>query len=123
MNETNSDGAAISGAAPGILPTYSASQKAEWVEKYQKSGLSLRQFSEQSGLGYMSLYRWVKKQRDGAEPQSKRASEAIDFAELKLPVSTQRSDWAVELTLPNGTVLRMSKDTPPTLVDQLLRVC
>jgi hypothetical protein len=29
----------------------------------------------------------------------------------------------VELTLPNGTVLRMSKDTPPTLVDQLLRLC
>jgi hypothetical protein len=42
---------------------------------------------------------------------------------LKLPVSAPRSDWAVELSLPNGTVLRMSKDTPPALVDQLLRVC
>jgi hypothetical protein len=47
----------------------------------------------------------------------------MDFAELKLPVNTPRCDWAVELTLPNGTVLRMSKDTPPALVDQLLRVC
>ena len=30
---------------------------------------------------------------------------------------------SADSTLPNGTVLRMSKDTPPALVDQLLRVC
>ena len=71
----------------------------------------------------MSLYRWVRKQRGMDKPQSKLAPEPIEFAELKLPVSTTRSDWAIELTLPNGTVLRMSKDTPATLVDQLLRVC
>ena len=122
MNEPNNAAASIPEAAPRKF-RLSASQKAEWVEKYLKSGLSLPQFSKQSGLEYMSLYRWVRKQRDSAEPRPKRASEAIDFAELKLPVSTPRSDWAVELTLPNGTVLRMSKDTPPTLVDQLLRVC
>jgi len=29
----------------------------------------------------------------------------------------------VELALANGTVLRLTKDTPPTLVDQLLRIC
>jgi transposase-like protein len=123
MNEPNNDAAATTEAAPRELRTYSASQKAEWVEKYLKSGLSLRQFSEQSGLGYMSLYRWVKKQRGATESGQKHAPEAIDFAELKLPVSAPRSDWAVELSLPNGTVLRMSKDTPPALVDQLLRVC
>jgi len=124
MNEPNNDAAASSAeAAPPRLRTFSASQKAEWVEKYLKSGLSLRQFSDQSGLGYMSLYRWVKKQERATEAGQKRGPEAIDFAELKLPVSAPRSDWAVELSLPNGTVLRMSKDTPPALVKQLLRVC
>jgi transposase-like protein len=123
MNEPNNDAASTAEAPARKLKILSASQKAEWVEKYLKSGLSLREFSNQSGLGYMSLYRWVRKQRESAEPRPKRASEAIDFAELKLPASIQRSDWAVELSLPNGTVLRMSKDTPPTLVDQLLRVC
>jgi len=122
MNEPNNDAAASSAeAAPPRLRTFSASQKAEWVEKYLKSGLSLRQFSDQSGLGYMSLYRWVKKQEGTTESGQEHAP--IDFAELKLPVSAPRSDWAVELSLPNGTVLRMSKDTPPALVKQLLRVC
>jgi transposase-like protein len=123
MNEPNNDAASNAEVAPRRLRTLSASQKAEWVEKYLKSGLSLRQFSDQSGLGYMSLYRWVKKQEGATESGQKPAPEAIDFAELKLPVSAPRSDWAVELSLPNGTVLRMSKDTPPALVEQLLRVC
>jgi transposase-like protein len=123
MNEPNNDAASNAEVAPRRLRTLSASQKAEWVEKYLKSGLSLRPFSKQSGLGYRSLHRWVKKQRGATELGQKHAPEAIDFAELQLPVSAPRSDWAVELTLPNGTVLRMSKDTPPALVDQLLRVC
>jgi hypothetical protein len=123
MNEPNDDAASTAEAPARKLKILNASQKAEWVAKYLKSGLSLREFSNQSGLGYMSLYRWVRKQGRTIESRQKPAQEAIDFAELKLPVSTQRSDWAVELTLPNGTVLRMSKDTPPSLVDQLLRVC
>jgi transposase-like protein len=123
MNEPNNGAASTAEAAPQRLRTSSASQKAEWVEKFLKSGLSLRQFSKQSGLGYRSLHRWVKKQRGANEPGQTHAPEVIDFAELKLPVSTPRSDWAVELSLPNGTVLRMSKDTPPALVEQLLRVC
>jgi transposase-like protein len=123
MNEANSDAASITETPARKSPTLSASQKAEWVQKYLESGLSLREFSSQHGLGYMSLYRWVRKQRGVGKPQGKHPPEAIDFTELKWPVSTPGSDWAVELTLPNGTVLRMSKDTPPTLVDQLLRVC
>ena len=124
MNEPNNAAAVSSAeAAPPRLPTFSVSQKAEWVEKYLKSGLSLRQFSKQCGVGHRSLHRWVKKQREILEPQRKHSGEAMDFAELKLPIATQCSDWAVELSLPNGTILRLSKDTPPALVDQLLRVC
>jgi transposase-like protein len=125
MNEPNND-AGSTAEAPAAKPEiFTAAQKAEWVEKYLKSGLSLRRFSGQSGLGYMSLYRWVKKQERTTESRQSHSDQAIDFAELNLPLtpSTPRSDWAVELTLRNGTVLRMSKDTPPTLVDQLLRVC
>jgi transposase-like protein len=122
MNEPNSEAAAIAEVPAQTLRTLTASQKAEWVEKYLQSGLGLREFSSQHGLGYRSLYRWLRKQR-GSKPADKQAPEAIDFAELKLPGSAQRSAWAVELTLPNGTILRMSKDTPPTLVDQLLRLC
>jgi transposase-like protein len=125
LNEPNNDAGSTGQGPAGKPEILTAAQKAQWVEKYRKSGLSLRRFSDQSGLGYMSLYRWVKKQERTIELRQSHSHQAIDFAELKLPLtqSTPRSDWAVELTLPNGTVLLMSKDTPPTLVDQLLRVC
>jgi transposase-like protein len=123
MNEPNREAASVAEVPAQTLRTLTAAQKTQWVEKYLASGLGLREFSSQHGLGYRSLYRWIRKQRGGSKPQEKQASEAISFAELKLPGSAQRSAWAVELTLPNGTVLRMSKDTPPTLVDQLLRLC
>jgi transposase-like protein len=123
MNEPSESSTTTTTTPVRKLKIVSVGQKAEWVTKYLESGLSLREFSDQHGLGYMSLYRWVRKQRGLSKPPPKRSDGAIDFTELKLPVRAQRSDWAVELTLPNGTVLRLAKDTPPTLVEQLLRVC
>lgn len=119
----NEDAAQTVEAPVRRLKILNAAQKAEWVQKYLQSGLGLREFSSQHGLGYMSLYRWVRKQREIIEPQREHLGAAMDFAELKLPIGTQRSDWAAELTLPNGTILRLSKDTPPTLLEQLLRIC
>lgn len=122
MNEPN---VAPATAAAGTAPqagSLTAEQRAELVQKFLESGLGLREFSRQHGIGYMSLYRWVRKEQGGIALGATRPRE-VDFTELKLPASAERSDWAVELTLPNGTVLRMTKDTPPALVEQLLRVC
>lgn len=111
--------------APGAQPQSSsltAEQKAELVKKFLQSGLGLREFSRQQGIGYMSLHRWVQKERKViAPPQT--SPRAVEFTEIKPPTQASRADWAVELSLPNGTVLRMTKDTPATLVEQLLRVC
>lgn len=122
MNEAN---VAAATAAPGTAPqagSLTAEQKAELVQKFLQSGLGLRGFSRQHGIGYMSLSRWVRKEQGGIAPQQTRPR-VVDFTELKLPASAEGSEWAVELTLPNGTVLRMTKDTPPAMVEQLLRVC
>jgi transposase-like protein len=123
MHETNSEARQPTAAPARKLRTFSAEEKAEWVKKYEQSGLTLPQFSKQAGLEYVSLYRWTRKQSETGSPVEKSIQGAIDFAELKLPASHQRSDWAVELALANGTVLRLTKDAPPTLVDQLLRLC
>lgn len=121
MNELNMASATAAGTAPqpGSL---TADQKAELVQKFLQSGLGLREFSRQHGIGYTSLYRWVKKEQGGITLRPTRPR-GVDFTELKLPARVETSEWAVELTLPNGTVLRMTKDTPPAIVEQLLRVC
>jgi transposase-like protein len=96
----------------------SAEAKAQWVKRFHESGLSLRKFSSQHPVSLMSLCRWVKEAQDGMAP-----SPTPQFEELTLPPLAGGSDWAAELTLPNGTVLRLSKEVPATMIDQLLRVC
>jgi hypothetical protein len=118
MNDDSSEGANAVQSA-NKLRTYSKEQKAQWVAKYQASGLTLRAFSEQNNIGYMSLWRWLRRSE---KPVAEALAPAI-FTELKLPSAGANCAWAVELTLPNGTVLRMTKDTPPALVEPLLRVC
>lgn len=100
-------------------------QKAQWVKRFNESGLSLRQFSDQNGIGYMSLWRWVS--RTKAKPTIETAAEphpaAPTFTEIKLVPSVERSDWVAELSLSNGKVLRLSKEVPAAMLEQLLRVC
>src|SRR5439155_848199 len=95
-----------------------AQEKAEWVKRFHESGLSLRKFSAQHSVSLMSICRWVNQAK---APQS--ASLTPQFEELSLPALAADSDWAVELTLPNGTVLRLSREVPAAMLDQLLRVC
>jgi transposase-like protein len=104
--------------APEVLPA-TPEEKAQWVKRFVESGLSIRKFSKVHDLPLMSLWRWVKRAREQAVPSGECAP--TQFTELKLPAL--HSGWAVELTLPNGTVLRMTKDTPPAMVEQLLRLC
>ena len=120
MNDSND-----SNGTTGVVQTgnkfkfFSKEQKAQWVAKYRASGLTLPKFSEQNDIGYMSLWRWVRR----SEKPDAEALAPATFRELKLPSTNTSCDWAVELTLPNGTVLRMTKDTPLAIVEQLLRIC
>jgi len=104
---------------PVLTPT--PEEREQWVKRYRESGLSLRAFSKQQDIPPMSLWRWARAASEQNAPTGQ--PPATGFAELKLPVGFTNAAWAVELSLPNGTVLRMSKDTPPALVEQLLRVC
>jgi transposase-like protein len=102
----------------------SPEEKAQWVKRFMESGLSIRKFSATHDIPRMSLWAWVD------EDRRRRISSgtsvpiaAAQFTEIKLPPPVNRCDWAAELTLPNGTVLRLSKDVPTGMLDQLLRVC
>lgn len=122
MNEPNVTGATTT---PGTAPqpaSLTVEQKAELVRKFLQSGLGLRQFSRQEGIGRMSLHRWLRKEH-GLLASRATGPSVVDFAELKLAPTAEPWPWAVELALPNGTVLRLTKDTPPALVEEVLRVC
>ena len=99
----------------------SKEEQAEWVRRFVESGLSLRKFSAQHALPRMSLWRWVSRARqEGAAVET---AALAGFTEIKFPPALERSDWVVELKLPNGTVLRLAPEVPAALLEQLLRLC
>lgn len=95
--------------------------KAEWARRFGESGLSIRKFCAQHDLPRMSLWRWVNRGKTVKRVEA--PSEAARFEEIKLPPLVQDSDWAAELSLPNGTVVRLSKEVSVAIFQQLMRVC
>ena len=118
--------AGISEAAVGQYRHPSEPEKAEWVRRFQESNQSLREFTVQNDVGYshVSMWRWVnqvKQTNPKNAPQS--APAQIGFTEIKLGPPDEQSQWVAELSLPDGRVLRLSKDVPVSMLEQLLRVC
>jgi len=116
----NTNSPIASPAVPSGRAQIQAEHSAEWVKRYNESGLSLRAFSAQNAISYMSLWRWVNR----AKKQSAVAPAAVPtFAEIKLSPSLERMDWVAELSLPDGRLLRLAKNVPASLLEQLLRLC
>jgi len=119
MNEES----AIVGEAVSGCRRLSEAEKAEWARRYLESNLSLRKFIVQHGLGYsyMAVWRWVNKSRARITGQSHAAE--IGFTEIKLERPVEQVQWAAELSLPGGRVLRLSRDVPASMLEQLVRLC
>jgi hypothetical protein len=103
-------------------PSPTELEKTEWARRFLESGLSLRKFSAQHGLCHMSVWRWVNQAKGRAEAVAV-AGVAAAFTEIKLLPPAERSEWAAELSLPNGRRLRLHREVPAALLEQLLRVC
>lgn len=93
-------------------------EKAEWARRFERSGLSLREFSAQYGLRLASLRNWRVKYAEGICAQLE-----ADFLEVPVSAALRTPGWSVELALGNGKVLRLNGEVPERLVEQLLRVC
>jgi transposase-like protein len=79
-----------------------AARRAELVASYRASGLTIAQFAQQEGIKKTTLAKWVylSDHRSARPP--------VRFTEVKLPAVSQ---WAFELTLPNGWLVRAADAT------------
>ena len=75
-----------------------APRRAQLVEAYRASGLTMKQFGRQEGINPLTLAKW-------STDEGRRARGSVRFAEMKvgLPLA---SGWAFEVTLPNGLAVR-----------------
>lgn len=99
----------------------------EWeqrLERFDASDANLELFCLQEGVSRSTLYRWRRRldngipeslQTESVEPEQHGSNES-----LFLPVSLKSS--RVELTLPNGGVVRLPSDVSKEVLVALVRV-
>jgi hypothetical protein len=99
-------------------------ERARWVNKYRASGLSLSQFAQRHGLKPGQLHYWVYQSPEAPVNQASIAG----FQEVRLPAAAMASgSWSAEIGLPNGTTVRLARETDVAwamaLMDSLRRPC
>ena len=104
----------------------SEEKRAFWrvaVQMQEESGLSVRKFCEQEGLGQASFFGWRRKLRaeeagrsDGIEQED----ESVRLAPVKLLGDKGLS--AVEIVSPSGLVLRVHDDAGTANVRRVLQL-
>jgi len=99
-------------------PHSTPEQRAKWVRRYERSGLSQREFAERHRLGLFTLRKWIS--QDGKQALSGRNGKPV-WQELKLDGVSGASRWAAEVVRPDGFVVRVAQDTPSALLAELLR--
>jgi transposase-like protein len=104
--------------------TDGSGERARWVKQYRASGQGLKQFAQRHGLKPGQLHYWVYQ-----SPQIPGTLEALPtFQEVRLPPTALTSgSWSTEIGLPNGTTVRLARQTDlawaMALIDSLRRPC
>jgi transposase-like protein len=99
-------------------PHSTPEQRAQWVRRYERSGLSQREFAERHHLGLSTLQKWIA--QDGRQDWSGWSGKPV-WQELKLDGVPSATRWAAEVVRPDGFVVRVAHDTPSALLEELLR--
>lgn len=82
-----------------------ADGRTQLVEAYRSSGLTMAAFARREGVKYPTFAGWVAKGQ-----QLTKAKPAIRFAEMRVPMAPAcEPGHALEVRLPDGTVLRGSR--------------
>ena len=108
----------VSFASQRRRPHSTPEQRTKWVRRYERSGLSQREFAERHNLGLFTLRNWIA--QNAVQARRGTNGRAV-WQELKLEGLPGATRWAAEVVRPDGLVVRVAHDTPVALLEELLR--
>jgi hypothetical protein len=82
---------------------------------WQRSGLRLREFSEQRGIALSTLRWWRRVFRAAGA-----ATPTVEFTEVPTPVSVPRSPAVLEIVLASGHLIRVPAGADRATLQQVL---
>ena len=110
----------------GSTTSLRARQMRRVLARWQRSGLTLREFGQQRGIPLSTLTWWRQVFRRAGEPvdaapKSAPASDAVVFTEVPRPASIPVPPAALEVVLRNGHVVRVPAGVDTDTLHQVLQ--
>ena len=102
-------------ATPSLECT--AAERAQWIERYQRSGQCQRSFAEAHGLKLSQLRYWIY----SPAPKADDAADAPRLQEVHLNSWPGPHAWSAEITLPAGPTIRVDAALARELIVPLLQ--
>lgn len=97
-------------------PTPNAAERARWVERYRRSGLTQRAFAAAHGLQAGRLHYWLYGPRAAPRP----GLPGPRLQEVRVEGWTGVQRWSAEVGLPDGRTLRLDAPLARELLAPLL---
>ena len=103
-----------------------ARQMRRVLVRWQRSGLTLREFGQQGGIPLSTLTWWRQVFRRAGEPvdaasESVPASDAVVFTEVPRPVTVPTPPPVLEVVLRNGHLLRVPAGADTATLQRVLQ--
>jgi len=87
-------------------------QRQRLLTRFHRSQLTQRDFAARHGIGFSTLSKWLRLERDAVPTK-------VKFQELRLPNSTPR--WPIEVVSPQGWIVRLQDGSDVQQLPELLR--
>ncbi len=97
------------------------------LARWQRSGLTLREFGQQRGIPLSTLTWWRQVFRRAGEPvtmasKSRPPGDSVVFTEVPRPVTAPMTPPVLEVLLRNGHVLRVPAGADTDTLERVLQV-
>jgi transposase-like protein len=87
-------------------------QRQRLVARFHRSRLTQRDFAARHGIGFSTLSKWLRLERDAVPAK-------VKFQEVQLLNPTPR--WPIEVVSPQGWIVRLQNSSEVQMLPQLLR--
>lgn len=96
---------------------FSAEDRRRWMEQYQRSDQSVRDFCRDHALCQSSLSRWLRQRRAGTDERRQEGS----LVEVRVAPARASAAASVKVSLPGGVTMEVASGTDAGWLASVLR--
>lgn len=90
------------------------------IERWRRSGRSVRDFCEHNGIAIPSFYAWRRRLQRGDRQDAAPTPTPVTFVPIPLPTQPPADDALIEVVLRNGRRLRLTPSVALSVVRDLV---